>query len=35
MYLYVKKTFEVFGLNYDAVFEDGGYAKVLFFERFV
>ena len=36
------KTFEVFGLNYDTVFEDGGqiiflhiYNKALFFECFV
>ena len=37
-----QETLEVFGLNYDAVFEDGGqiiflhiYNKALFFERFV
>ena len=38
----MKKTFEIFGLNYDAVFEDGSqiiflhiYNKALFFQRFV
>ena len=31
--LFVKKTFEVFGLNYDAVFEDGG--QIIFWHIYI
>ena len=29
-WLFVKKTFEVLGLNYDTLFEDGGHANYIF-----